>query len=46
VKEQEQGARNVLADEIITKLQRLIFNTRNQYKVLHHLKNDLKDDKI
>jgi len=48
VKEQEQGTRTVLA-EIITELQRVgrhIFNTINQYKVLHHLKNDLKDDKV
>ena len=49
VKEQAQGTRKVLAEEIITELQRVcrhIFNIRNQYKVLHHLKNDLKDDEV
>jgi len=48
VKEQEQGTRTVSA-EIITELQRVgqhICNTRNQYKVLHHLEHDLKDDKV
>lgn len=49
VKEQDQGTRKVLAEEINSEMQRAcrhIFNIRNQYRTLRYLKTNLTHEEI